>query len=72
MVLRWGVGLLLPLHSCNKRVRIVFNHKEGKKKKGLPFPFVGPQSAYTSNVEIEGSEHFELSSTGGDGGGAGG
>lgn len=72
MVLRWGVGLLLPLHSCNKRVRITFNHKEEEKGLPFPFPFVGPQSAYTSNVEIEGSEHFELSSTGGDGGGAGG
>lgn len=70
MVLRWGVGLLLPLHSCNK-VRITFGRGE-EGKKDLPFPFVGPQSAYTSNVEIEGSEHFELSSTGGDGGGAGG
>lgn len=47
---------------------------EREKKKSLPVPllFAGPQSAYTSNVEIDGSEHFELSSTGGDGGGAGG
>lgn len=29
-------------------------------------------SAYTRSVDIEGNEHFELRSTGGDGGGAGG
>lgn len=72
MILRWGMRLLLPLHSCNENIVRILSSNHSQTLKNLPpFPFV-PASAYTSNVEIEGSEHFELSSTGGDGGGAGG
>ena len=37
-----------------------------------PFGWGWAISAYTKSVEIEGSEHLVLSSTGGEGGGAGG